>query len=86
MRTGLSPASIVSVKAWRTAAKASFAAASACSAACLSLFRPVGDREDRQQAVTDELQYLAAMALDRDRLCVENSVEHGDDAVARKPV
>src|SRR5271166_4821854 len=52
----------------------------------LPLFRLRGDREDRQQAVTDELQYLAAMALDRDRLRVEDSVEHGDDAVVRKPV
>src|SRR5271167_470996 len=52
----------------------------------LPLFRLLGDREDRQQAVTDELQYLAAMALDRDRLRVEDSVEHGDDAVVRKPV
>ena len=51
---------------------------------CLPRFRVLGDREDRQQAITDEFQYLAAMALDRDRLRVENSVEHGDDVVAPK--
>jgi hypothetical protein len=82
MRTGGSPASIALVRAWRTAAPC-------CRERPLGglpLFRLLGDREDRQQAVTDKLQYLAAMALDRDRLRVENSIEHGDDTVARKPV
>ena len=61
MRTGGSPAGIASVRARRTVAQAS---ASARLAACFSPASSVIGKI-RQQSVTDELQYLAAMGLDR---------------------
>ena len=42
------------------------------------LARRAGDREDRQHAVADELQHLAAEGVHRAGDAVEPGVEHGD--------
>ena len=41
--------------------------------------RASGDRKDRQHAVADEFEHLAAEGLDRKRNAVEPGVEGGDD-------
>ena len=52
------------------------ASTAACSALVAGI-RRISRREDRQHAVADELQHLAAMLLDRRRHDVEIVVEPG---------
>ena len=46
----------------------------------------VREREDRQQAVADELQHLAALVEDRRHLAVEIAVEQIDQLLRRQPL
>jgi hypothetical protein len=41
--------------------------------------RRLSNRENREQAIPDEFQYLTAIAVDDSRLCIKERVKDGDD-------
>ena len=56
-----------------------------CALADLPRVVGLGEREDRQQAVADEFQHLAAAVEDRRHLAVEIAVEQIDQLLRRQP-